>query len=128
MCALLVLLVSTPALGQSVESMAADYITKEYCFATTTKEIVFAEDSVQYSGSYALLESAAYYADGSVTDGEVIDLVYVLCFEKQDKWRIIYDLSRSDVPSSEELDAMTKEFPPQFPKSLLPKFWQRLLK
>lgn len=125
---LVVLVSSTMAFAQSLESVAADYVAKEYCFGPIQQEIVFAKEAIQYSGSYALLESAAYYADGSPTDDAVADLVFVLCFEKQQQWHLVYDLSRSDVPSSAELDAMRKEFPDQFPKSLLPQFWQRLLK
>ena len=125
---LVMLLSYSSAFGQTIESLAADYIVKEYCFAAAKKPIVFAPGAIQHSGSYALLESAAYYADGSSTNGDIADLVYVLCFEKKDQWHILYDLSRSDVPSAAELEAMKKEFPIQFPKALLPEFWQRLLK
>lgn len=128
MFVLVVLLTCSTAFAQSIESIAADYVVKEYCFGSTDKEIVFDEQAIHYSGSYALLESAAYYADGSSTDGYVVDLVFVLCFEKQGQWRIVYDLSRSDVPSAAELDSMKKTFPSDFPKSLLPQFWQRLFK
>ena len=125
---LVILLTCSTAFAQSIESIAADYVVKEYCIGLTEKEIVFDEQAIHYSGSYALLESAAYYADGSSTDDSVVDLVFVLCFEKQDQWRMVYDLSRSDVPSAAELDSMEKTFPSDFPKSLLPQFWQRLFK
>lgn len=114
--------------AQSIESVATDYLVKEYCFGTVENEIVFKKDAIVTHGSFAVLDSAAYYADGSPTTEAVADLVFVLCLEKKDQWRVVYDLSRSDVPSAEELDSMSKDFPHRFPKSLLPDFWQRLLK
>ncbi len=124
----MVVLTCSTAFAQSIESIAADYVIKEYSFDRTEKEIVFDKQAIHYNSSYAVLKSAAYYADGSSTDNAVADLVFVLCFKKQDQWHIVYDLSRSDMPSAEELNAMKKEFPSDFPKSLLPQFWQRLLK
>lgn len=125
---LFTLLGCSTASAQSIESVAAEHIAKEYCLGVQSDQVVFAKDAIHYHGSYALLESPAYLDNGAPTDGLMVDLVFVLCLEKQDQWRVVYDLTRSDVPSVGELDSMKKTFPVRFPKSLLPQFWQRLLK
>lgn len=45
--------------------------------------------------------------------------------KKEGIWEVIYDLSRSDVPSAKEWKDIRKSFPKDFPKELLSDFWQK---
>jgi hypothetical protein len=50
---------------------------------------------------------------------------FLFCLQKKkEKWEIVYDLGGGDVPSPKEIKQIKKDFPPAFPKKLLPKFWQ----
>lgn len=82
------------------------------------------------SGKYLYIESLPFYSDGSFVENDYVeDIVVSLCLEKVDgKWKVIYDLSRTDVPCEEELKFIKKEFPSRFPIKLLNKFWIKKLK
>ncbi len=124
---LLLMLFCTIAQAESLSQSAANYVSENYTMQQNGKQIIFSPDKIQRKGEYAALNSPAFFSDGSSTDGLLEDVVFILCLEKKTNWTIIYDLSRSDVPSPEELEYIRQEFPKHFPVEILPEFWQKLL-
>ena len=54
----------------------------------------------------------------------VIDIEFQFCLKaNHGQWQVIYDLSRTDVPSDQELKTIWEAFPKAFPLVLLPEFW-----
>jgi len=103
-----------------------NYITQKYTLKTPKYEFHIEPSSLHVEGNFAMLSATPLYEDGSNISTEYFeDIVFTLCLKKIDgKWRVIYDLSRNDVPSFKEMRSIKKEFPKKFPKKLLPKFWQ----
>jgi len=102
------------------------YVTEKYTLKTPKYEFHIEPSALHVEGRFAMLSATPLYEDGSGISTEYFeDIVFVLCLEKKNgKWKVIYDLSRNDVPSNEEMIEIKKEFPAKFPKTLLPKFWQ----
>jgi antitoxin component YwqK of YwqJK toxin-antitoxin module len=102
------------------------YVIKKYTLKTPKYEFHIEPSSLQIEGSYAMLSAIPLYEDGSYISTEYFeDIVFTLCLKKtDDSWKIIYDLSRNDTPTVEEINEIKKDFPNDFPKKLLPKFWQ----
>ncbi len=105
------------------------YVSKMYILKTPKYEFYIEPSSLHVEGDFAMLLATPLYEDGSSISTEYFeDIVFVLCLEKVDgKWKVIYDLSRNDAPSQEEMIEIKKEFPASFPKALLPQFWQEKL-
>lgn len=101
------------------------YVSKKYTLKTPKYEFHIEPSALHIKGDFAMLSATPVYEDGSSISTEYFeDIVFVLCLQKIDeKWKVIYDLSRNDVPSDEERTEIKKEFPANFPKELLPKFW-----
>lgn len=127
---LILLCTSAMVWAETLTSTARDYVVKNYSMSTPLHEISFDLAQLKQIDEFAVFSSPAYYPDGFTTAEQIEDLVYVLCLKQdQDKsWHIVYDLSRSDVPSDEELKEIKSSFPADFPKKLLSLFWQQLLK
>lgn len=108
---------------------AKNYVSKKYTLKMPQKNFFLKASILNIKDNYALLEATTLYEDGSIISTEYIeDITFLLCFKKDKSgWRILYDLSRNDVPSSTELHAIKKEFPSDFPKELLPKYWKKKL-
>ena len=102
------------------------YVSEKYTLKTPKYEFHIEPSALHVEGNFAMLSATPLYEDGSNISTEYFeDIVFVLCLEKKDgKWIVVYDLSRNDVPSNEEMLEIKKEFPAKFPKTLLPKFWQ----
>jgi len=110
-----------PALLLHVKS----YVTQKYTLKTPKYEFHIEPSALHVKGDFAMLSATPLYEDGSSISTEYFeDIVFTLCLKKSEgKWKVIYDLSRNDVPSEEEIQEIKKEFPANFPKKLLPKFW-----
>lgn len=90
------------------------------------KEIFIDETSLHVKGDFALLKTPPKIKDGRDSFDYFLDVDYNVCLQKEDGvWKVIYDLSRSDVPSTEEWREIQKSFPQNFPKELLSEFWQK---
>lgn len=78
---------------------------------------------------YAFIETIILDENGKYLSTEHIeDIVFTLCLQRiNDSWKVIYDLSRTDVPSDEQIIEIQKSFPKYFPKYLLSNFWQSIL-
>ncbi|MBL0708892.1 MAG: hypothetical protein JJW00_07595 [Sulfurimonas sp.] len=101
------------------------YIEKNYIFKQPKEEYMIVFQESKLSKKFARIDAVLVYKNGEFIDGEYLpDMVFALCIEKiDDKWKIVYDLSRTDLPSANELELIKKEFPSNFPKKLLSKFW-----
>lgn len=66
--------------------------------------------------------------NNTISTNYIDDITFSLCLKKnKNSWKIIYDLSRTDVPSNKQVKDMQNSFPKEFPKSLLSNFWQEIL-
>lgn len=105
------------------------YLSEHYFIKKPKKPFTLKASIYNKTKEYAFVEAILLYEDDSYIELDYIeDIVFSFCLEKvQSKWNVIYDLSRTDVPSDEELEYMKKNFPPQFPKELLNKYWRKKL-
>ena len=105
------------------------YFKKTYLLSPLETTVAIPEQALHVKGKYAVLRAPPTLEDGSAAREYFEDIDYVVCLEKQrGTWNVIYDLSRSDVPSAKELEHIRQTFPAAFPKLLLPPFWQTKLK
>lgn len=106
------------------------YVTKNYTQEIPKKAYIVKASSLKKDGIYTMLIASVEYEDGTEISTDYFeDIAFVLCLKSTDGvWDIIYDLSRNDVPSIEEMDFIKKDFPKDFPKKLLSKFWQKQFK
>lgn len=105
------------------------YVSQNYTLKTPKNDFFINPSILRVEDNFAMLMATSLYKDGSSISTEYFeDIVFVLCLEKVDnKWKVIYDLSRNDVPSKKEIKQIIKEFPTNFPRKLLPDFWQEKL-
>jgi hypothetical protein len=94
------------------------------------KPVVFKIDQIKILGKYCYFEGYALYADGSRVPERVLpDVVYHTYLKREkSEWRVIHDLSRTDVPSESEIVELRREFPAEIPRELVPQFWRELLR
>jgi hypothetical protein len=127
----------TPVAGsperQAVCDAARPYVIKRYGikrYAMSGKlpqPIVFKVSRMQVLGKYCSFEAIPLFKDGSYVSTEyMMDIVFELCLKREHgEWRVIYDLSRTDVPSDTELREIWSAFPKDFPVALIPEFWRK---
>ena len=86
-------------------------------------------DHLAVEGAYANLEAIPLFKDGSYVDLQYLpDMGYIFCLRKEGAgWRVIVDLSRSDVPDAAEAQSLKRQLPADFPHGLLSPTWRRLL-
>ncbi|HEY5811810.1 MAG TPA: hypothetical protein VIT23_04050 [Terrimicrobiaceae bacterium] len=125
----------TPARGsperQSICDGARAYVIKNY--ATSAKlpqSVVFRIERIEMLGNYCSFEAIPVFKDGSaISPAYIQDIVFNLCLKRtNNQWRVIYDLSRTDVPDNAELRQISQAFPKEFPLALLPTFWRDLFR
>lgn len=126
--------VHTPAAGsperQAICDAARPYVIKKYTLASRLPQpIVFQVRRMQVLGNYCSFEAIPLFKDGShVSTDYMMDIVFELCLKRENgKWRVIYDLSRTDVPADTEMRQIRSAFPKDFPVALLPAFWRERL-
>ena len=81
---------------------------------------------IAVSGSFCSFEGYPLASDGgSLSTDVVADVVFETALQKVNgRWNVIYDLTRTDVPSEKELKLIRARFPEQFPTELLPDSWR----
>lgn len=105
------------------------YFKKTYLLSPLETTVTIPKQALHVKGEHAVLRAPPALEEGSAAREYFEDIDYVVCLEKQrGTWHVVYDLSRSDVPSAKELEHIRQTFPAEFPKSLLPPFWQAKLK
>ncbi len=122
--------IHTPLPGSPERQAVCDtlrtYVAANYTLKRLPKPIVFKIDSIRIQGDYCHFEGIPLFKDGSDAIGVyVYDIVLNICLERGgDGWMVVYDLSRTDVPSDQEMREIKEGFPSDFPTSLLSKFWR----
>jgi hypothetical protein len=113
---------------QAICDAARAYVLK-HAIARPPQPIVFKIEHLSVTDPYCNLEAVPLLKDGSYASPKYMpDIVFNLCLKKTSgRWEVIYDLSRTDVPSGGELERIKRNFPPDFPISLLSATWQNLL-
>jgi hypothetical protein len=92
-----------------------------------SKPILFKIDILRVDGDFAWFEGIPVNADGSFVN-DLPDIGYTMILKKKaNAWVVVCDLSRSDVPSEEEVVQIRKTIPTDMPSSIIPDFWRKLL-
>jgi len=88
--------------------------------------MVFKVRRMEALGNYCGFEALPFFKDGSQVGTEyIMDIVLNLCLKKVNgKWRVVSDLSSTDVPNPAQLKQIWHEFPKDFPFALLSEFWR----
>jgi hypothetical protein len=91
--------------------------------------IIFKINHLSVQEPYCSLEAFPLFKDGSDMSTEYIDdIAFNFCMkETAGTWQVIVDLSRTDVPDSSELRQIRRDFPKDFPLSLMSPFWRQRL-
>jgi len=92
--------------------------------------ILFKVEFLRVDGDYAGFEGFPVNTDGSNIPVDISgDIVYTTCLKQiNGVWNVVKDLSGSDVPSDEDVRSIRKNFPADFPASVLPDFWRKRLR
>ncbi len=123
----------TPKPGSAERAAICDgaraYVMRKYVHGSLRQPILFKIDHLRVANGYANMEAIPVYKDGSYIDPDVIpDIGYNFCLRQSgDEWKVIADLSRSDVPMAEEVTQIRARLGPDFPSALLSEMWRRLL-
>lgn len=112
----------------SLMQSSFSYVLQEYMSVKPQKSFRLQVRELFVENDYARVEAVIVYEDGKLVETDYIeDIVFVLCLERtNNKWQVVFDLSRTDVPSNEEMMEIKKSFPKKFPLNLLSPFWQDL--
>lgn len=90
---------------------------------------VFKIDHLNVDGAVAWFEGTPRQENGAyMPEGYLPDMDYCMVVERtKSGWKVIQDLSRTDVPGEEELVELKKRLK-NVPSSIMPQFWRELLK
>jgi len=85
-------------------------------------------ESMKVEGKYASFEGRPFEAEGKLNQFFIDqDHCFLLQKDKNGTWKVLYDLSRTDVPGPEELAHIKKAIPKDFPSEILPPYWRKAL-
>lgn len=120
----------TPQPGSAERKQICDGMRRFVGEEKAPKPIVFKIEQLNVLGSYCFFQGYALYGDGSRVPEDILPDVVYTTFLKREKsgWRVIHDLTRTDVPSESEIRELRREFPSEIPTALIPPFWRELLK
>ncbi len=120
----------TPQPGSAERKQICDGMRQFVRAERAPKAVVFKIEQLKVLGSYCFFEGFALYADGSRVPESILPDVVYNTFLKRGKggWRVIHDLTRTDVPSESEIRELRRDFPSEIPRDLIPPFWRDLLK
>lgn len=120
----------TPKVG-SAERIAVCDAMRTYVKAyRAPRHVLFKVDQVKVLGQYCYFEGYVVFADGSRVPEEYLpDVVYNTFLKREASgWKVILDLTRTDVPSDREVMEIRRRFPSDIPRQIVPQFWKDLLK
>jgi hypothetical protein len=123
----------TPAPGTPERKAICDAM-REYVITANKKPLaytfLFKIEFLRVDGDYAGFEGFPVKPDGSpLPDGLLGDVVYTTFLQnKNGVWKVVSDLSRSDVPNDAELREIRRNFPADIPVSVIPDFWKKHLR
>ena len=114
-------LIHTPKPGsperQAICDGARPYVVSNYATAPLPQPIVFKISHLSVQEPYCNLEAIPLFKDGSYMSTEYMaDIAFNFCMkETAGTWKVIVDLSRTDVPDTSELQKIRGQFPTGFP-------------
>jgi hypothetical protein len=89
---------------------------------------LFVVEHLKTKGKAAAFQGYPVKPDGSPMGTALGDTVFnCLLTEEEGKWLVVVDLTRSDVPSAEEVTSLRNGVPRGFPPDVLTDFWRNLL-
>lgn len=93
-------------------------------------KFLFKIEFIRVSGDHAGFQGYPVKPDGtSLAAGAFGDMVYTALLKKRNGvWKVVVDLSRSDVPTAGEVREIRQSIPAGFPSAVMPEFWRNLLK
>ncbi len=96
------------------------------------KAFLWKIETLKVQGNYACFEAHAVNPDGSAFSdansmiGDFQQLTFLR--KNRDGWWVVADLTRTDVPSPEELKHIRGTFPGDVPTVLIPDYWRKKLR
>lgn len=123
--------VYTPEPGSAERRAICDgarvFVLKNYVPQKLPKPMVFEIERLKVQGKYCCITATPAFSDGSPMGTDyIMDIVFELCLEKKgNTWRVINDISSTDVPSKPQLKSMRASLPRDFPFALLPDYWRK---
>jgi hypothetical protein len=123
----------TPAQGSPERKAVCDAM-RTYVRKSVGKSLdqpfLFQIEFIRVDGDYAGFEGFPVKRDGSHFAPEVTGDVVYTTFLKRTRggWRVVEDLTRTDVPDDKEAREIRKLFPADVPTSVLPDFWRKFLR
>lgn len=114
---------------QAICDAARGYVLRKYATAPLPQPIVFKIDHLCTLDDYCNFEAIPLFKDGSyVAPRYMPDIGLNFCLRKTGgDWKVIVDLSRTDVPDGAELTRIKHSLPSDFPLSLFSSTWRDLL-
>jgi len=115
---------------QAVCDALREFLAKNYAQSPLPQPIVFKIDTIRIQDGFCFFQGLPIFKDGSdVVPRYMADVGYYFCLKQDGKgWKVVFDLSRSDVPADAEAREIKRKFPADFPVSLLPELWRDLFK
>jgi hypothetical protein len=123
----------TPKPGSSERQAICDSVrarvVKEYATRPLPEPIVFHIDHISVQDGFCFFEGTPRLKSGGYIPSDYLpDMAYIFCLANQSgRWTVILDLSRSDVPSADEIRDIKQHLPPNFPGAVFSPTWRKLL-
>ena len=114
---------------QAICDAARAHLFARYITRQVPGPVVFKIDHIRVQGAYCYFQAVPVFKNGSyVAPDYMPDVALDFCLEKKSgAWKVIVDLSRTDVPDAAEAAAIKRGLPPDFPLSVFSSTWRDLL-
>lgn len=123
--------VSTPEKSSPVRQAILDAVrdhVQTFHARAKLPDFLFVVEHLKTKGKAAAFQGYPVNPDGSPMDSAIGDTVFnCLLTEEDGQWLVVVDLTRSDVPSPEEVVRLRNGVPVGFPPEVLPDYWRNLL-
>lgn len=122
---------ATPAPGSPERKAICDAVRHHLAASRgpSVENRLFKIDVLRVDGEFAYFEGFFAHPDGTPSGvGTADDIVFNIFLKRiAETWRVIQDLSRTDVPSESEQETIRRDFPREIPTSIIPSFWRKIL-
>lgn len=122
----------TPELGSTERKALCDtvreHIIKDMAIRPLPYPIVLKVDHLRVDNGFAWFEGFPSFKNGARDFDYLPNEGYIFVLQQsRGRWKIKSDLSRSDVPSKDELVQIRKDLT-GVPSSIFPEFWRKLIR
>jgi len=120
----------TPKVGSAERIAVLDAMRAHVKAYRAPRHVLFKVDQMKVLGKYCYFEGYAVFSDGShVPEKYLPDVVYNTFLKRGESgWKVILDLTRTDVPSEQEAIDIRSTFPSEIPRQIVPQFWKETLR